>query len=90
MRNLVVDGAGGVVTEIVGAGADLIAAVTACATAVAMSAEEGGAGPVAGAGAPAAGTAGAAGAAGAANPAAESAISVPHCRWLNPGQKCKA
>ena len=79
MRNLVVDGAGGVVTEIVGAGGDLIAVVTACATAVAMSVAVGAAAAGAAAGAATAG-AGAVVAAGATKPVAESVIPIPHCR----------
>jgi len=79
MRNLVADVVIGVVTVIVGRGAELIAATTAVATAVAMSVEDGAAAAGAGAGAAAAG-AGAAVAAGAAKPVAESVISVPHRR----------
>jgi len=80
MRNLVVEGAAVAVTVIAGAGTDLIAVVTACATAVAISAGVAGAGPGAAAGAAVARAGGAAGAVGAAKPAAESAMSIPHCR----------
>jgi len=79
MRNLVVDGAGGVVTVIAGSGAAEIAAETACATAAAISIDEGGEGPGAGTGAPV-GTPVVAGAGAgvlAAKPVGESAISVP-------------
>jgi len=90
MRNLVVEGVVGVVTAIVGAGADLIAVVTACTTAVAISVDEAGAGAGAAEGAAVARTGGAAGGAGVAKPVAESVVSVPHCRQFNSGQKCKA
>jgi len=65
MRNLVVEGAAAAVTVIAGVGADLIAVVTACATAVAMSAGVAGAGPEAAAGAAVAGAGRADGAVGA-------------------------
>jgi len=77
MRNRIVDGAGGVIAITVGGGAVNIAAVSACATAVPLSVNEGGAGPRAGAGA---GGPAAAGAAAATKPVAESAMPVPHCR----------
>jgi len=51
MRNLVVEGAAAAITVITGAGADLIAVVTACTTAVTISAGVAGAGPGATAGA---------------------------------------
>jgi len=70
MRNLVAEGIVGVVTVIEGAGADLIAAVTACATVVAISTSEDGAGAGAAVGGAATGAGGAAGAAGAAKPVA--------------------
>ena len=89
MRNLVADVGVGVVTLIVGGGAELIAAATAVATAVAISVEDGAAAAGATAGAAAAG-AGAAVAAGAAKPVAESVMSTPHCRQFNPGRKCRA
>jgi len=81
------------VTAIGGIGTDLTAAVTAFATAVAMSTDVGGAGP--GAVAAAAGAAGPGGTAGGGpgagtKPAAESAMSVPHCRQFNPSRKCSA
>jgi len=79
MRNLVADVVAGVVTVIVGGGAELIAATTAVATAVAILVGDGAAAAGATAGAAAAG-AGAAVAAGATKPVAESVISVPHCR----------
>jgi len=79
MRNLVVEGAGGVVTVIAGGGAAKIAAKTAWATAAAISIDEGGARP--GAGAAVAGPVVAGVGAGApAKPVEESVISVPHCR----------
>jgi len=79
IRNLVDEA---VVTVIGGVGTDLIAAVTAFATAAAMSTDVGGAGPGAGAAAGAAAPEGTAvGGTGARpKPAAESAMSVPHCR----------
>jgi len=92
-RSWVEQGVGAAVTAMAGAGADLMAVVTACAAAVTMSAGVAGAGPGATAGAAAAGAAGAGGAAGAvgaAKPAAESATSVPHCGQFDPGQKCDA
>jgi len=75
-----------------GVGADLIAAVIAFATAVAMSTDVGGAGPGAGAAAGAAAPGGTAvgGTWAGPKPAAESATSVPHCRQFNPGRKCRA
>jgi len=82
MRNLVVDGVGGVVTVIADGGAAKIAAETAWATAAAISIDEGGEGPGAGAGAPV-GTPVVAGAGAgvlATKPVGESTISVPHCR----------
>jgi len=81
MRNLVVDGAGRVITVTAGGGA---ARATA---AVAVSVDEGGTGPGAGAGTAAAGAA--AGAAAVAKPVAESATSAPHCRQFKPGRKCR-
>ena len=79
IRNLVDEA---VVTVIGGVGIDLIAVVTAFATAVAMSTDVGGAGPGAGAAAGAAAPGGTAvgGTWAGPKPAAESAISVPHCR----------
>jgi len=79
MCNLVVDGVAGVVTVIVGGGAELIACATAVATAVAISVGDGAAAAGAAAGAAAAG-AGAAVAAEATKPVAESVMSIPHCR----------
>jgi len=78
MRNLVVEGGDAAVTVIAGAGTDLMAVVTACATAVATSA--GDAGTAAGAAAGAAGAGGAAGIGAGPKPAVESVMSVPHCR----------
>jgi len=80
MRNLVVEGVTGVVTVIEGAGADLIAVVTACATAVAILVGDGAAAAGAATGAAATGAVGAAGVGAGPKPAAESVISVPHCR----------
>ena len=82
IRNRVEEAGAAAVTVIGGVGTDLIAAVTAVATADAMSADVGGAGPGAGAAAGAAAPGGtAAGGTGAgAKPAVESAMSVPHCR----------
>ena len=79
IRNLVDEA---VVTVIGGVGTDLIATVTAFATAVAMSTDDGGAGPGAGAAAGAAVPGGTAvGGIGAGpKPAGKSATSVPHCR----------
>jgi len=90
IRNLVVEAGAAVVAVIGGAGTGLIAAVTAFATAVTMSTDVGGAGPGAAAGAGAAGAGGTAGAGTGAGPkpAVVSAMSVPHCRQFNPGQKC--
>jgi len=79
MRNLVVEGVTGVVTLIVGGGAELIAAATAVATAVAISVEDGAAAAGAAAGA-AGGAGGATGIGAGPKPAVESVISVPHCR----------
>jgi len=79
IRNLVVEAGAAAVTVIGGKGADLIAAVTAFATAVAISTDVG---PGAGSGAGAVGPGGTAGGGPGAGPkpAAESAMSVPHCR----------
>jgi len=90
MRNLVVDGVTGVVTVIVGGGAELIAAATAVATAVAMSVGDGAAAAGAAAGAAAAGVGGAAGIGAGPKPAVKSVISVPHCRQFDAGRKCNA
>jgi len=79
IRNLVEEAGAAAVTAIGGVGTDLIAAVTAVATAVAISADFGpGAGAAAGAAGPG-GTAGGGPGAGP-KPAAESTMSVPHCR----------
>jgi len=88
MRNLLADGVTRVVTLIAGGGVEPIAAATAVATAVAMSVEDGAAAAGAAAGAAAAGAGGAAGIGAGPKPAVESAMSVPHCRQTNPGQKC--
>jgi len=85
----VVEAGAAAVAAIGGEGTDLMAAVTAFTTAVAMSTDVG---PGAGAGAGAVGPGGTAGGRLGAGPkpAAESAMSVPHCRQFNPGQKCSA
>jgi len=92
IRNLVEEAGVAAIAVIGGVGADLIAAVTAFATAVATSTDVGGAGPGAGAAAGAAGPGGTVGGGPGAGPkpAAESTMSVPHCRQFNPGRKCSA
>jgi len=80
MRNLVVEGVTGVVTVIVGGGAELNAAPTAVATAVAILVGDGAAAAGAAADAAAAGAGGATGIGAGPKPAVESVISVPHCR----------